>query len=92
MKPELTKWLNLCRKAGAVATGADAVKKALKTQKAHLTLTANDAGAISRDVGPHTATDLTKEELGLLTGRRETSVLAITNKELALKLKEILNI
>ena len=92
MKAELTKWLNLCRKAGAVAAGADAVKKAIRTNKAYLTLTAKDAGAISRDVGPHTATDMSKEELGVLTGRRETSVIAITNKELALKLKEILNI
>ncbi|MCL2084787.1 MAG: ribosomal L7Ae/L30e/S12e/Gadd45 family protein [Oscillospiraceae bacterium] len=99
MSAELAKWLNLCRKAGALPVGAAAARASLKSGKALLTVTASDAGAaivremetLSRDRGvPLLRAGIRKKELGVLTGRGATAVMVVTNSELALKIQEIL--
>jgi ribosomal protein L7Ae-like RNA K-turn-binding protein len=87
----LNKWLNLCRKAGAVAVGDTAVKSALTLGDARLILLASDAGAVAKKIETLAArggvrvldAGAGKEELGQLLGRGTAAVAAITNRELA---------
>ena len=84
--------LGLCRRAGALELGEQAVRAAARRGRAQLILTASDAGgssggraqAVSAWSGAaHMALPYTKEELGALVGRRVCALMAITDIGLA---------
>ena len=84
--------LGLCKKAGALETGEDAIRAAARSGKAQLILAACDAGGGSAGrasaVSEWSETELivlpyTREELGALLGKRVCAVMAITDIELA---------
>ncbi|GHV06789.1 hypothetical protein FACS1894217_06180 [Clostridia bacterium] len=91
---DLVKWLNLCRKAGAVQAGEQPVRKALALGNAEVVLVATDAGAntrkwTSRLTSP-IESGLSKAELGAVFGRGTLSVAAVTNRQLGAKIREVL--
>ena len=88
--PALLGALSLCRKAGALALGHDAVEEALKTGKAQLLLFAADISEGTRRRLQKNAPEglraetlpLSKEALATLT-RKPVGALAVTNAQLA---------
>ncbi len=90
MQSKLLFALSLCRKAGALVTGYDAVKESVDTGKAHIVLCAADAAertvrhmrqACEGIVEFHVM-ELEKSELDRIT-KKPTAVFAVTNRELA---------
>ena len=90
MADKLLSALSLCKKAGALAEGFDAVEGALKSGRAALLLFAKDisAGTKKRAITakPKSLPALTlpyeQKDLAILT-RRPVGVLAVTNEDLA---------
>lgn len=91
--------LGLARKAGRLAAGDHAARHALQDGRAALVVVAEDAGAACRRRFAHlTAREAVpmvvwgrKAELGVLTGRPQCAVVAVTDKGLAAALRERLS-
>ena len=92
--------ISLCRKAGKLKTGFDAVKEAIQKDEVRLVLYAGDLSEKSRDSidwqaqqayspPPCRQVDLTMEELSAVCGRR-AGILAITDQGLAQAVDKLL--
>ncbi|MCG0238018.1 MAG: L7Ae/L30e/S12e/Gadd45 family ribosomal protein [Firmicutes bacterium] len=91
--------LGLCRRAGRLAAGHWAVESALRRGAARLVIVAEDAGAsalrrhqsLARDRGIPVYRVGNREELGRAVGLEPKAVLAVTDGELARKVREALD-
>lgn len=97
MKNRLIDLLTMCRKAGRMTMGFDAVKEDIENEKVVLLLTASDISKKSEKEILFVAekykvaavkTDITKEETGFYLGR-QCGIIGITDKGFAEKIKEL---
>lgn len=82
--------LSLCRKAGALITGFDAVKDSVNNGKAHIVMCASDTspntlkrvGYFCEDIIDFYMMDKTQDELAQIC-KKPAGVFSVTNEELA---------
>lgn len=93
-------FLGLVKKSGQLQIGDDAITTVALSKKARLIITASDAGEYtvkrarnlsdSQDI-PHIILEETKDDLGLITGRKTTAIAAITDMGMAASFVQKLN-
>ena len=89
--------LSLCQRAGKMKTGEDTVEKAIQKKEAKLVIIPEDASDNTKKKFTNSAVYYelplaeigTKEELGRAIGAEMRSIIAITEKGFAKKLKEL---
>lgn len=95
MPDSLLGLLGLCRRAGKLAAGFDAVLKAAEKGSAFLVLSASDASertvrAVREGGAPEPVqTPFTMAQIGAAIGRSETAVLAICDRSMANRVKTL---
>lgn len=95
-KSELLGLLGLARRAGAVVSGTEAVRRAIREGEARLVLTAGDASGVQLDKIRSTMRDRPipravlgdRSALGAAVGRAPLSAVAVTHPSLAARLLE----
>lgn len=97
---KLLSFLGMCKKAGALTIGEEAVGAAMRKGKTYLILTASDAADNTAKRADNyaqwggnilTALPYTKQELGDMLGKRLCAVIAITDLPLAMGFAEKLS-
>lgn len=94
MPDSLLGLLGLCRRAGKLAAGFDAVLKAAEKGSAFLVLSASDASertvrAVREGGAEPVQTPFTMAQIGAAIGRSETAVLAICDRSMANRVKTL---
>lgn len=93
-RAEALRLLGLARRAGAVATGTDAARRAIRTGEARLVLTADDASRVQLDKIEKTLRNQAiprvtlgdRATLGTAVGRGPTTAVAVTGASFAAEL------
>ena len=95
-KSELFGLLGLARRAGAIASGTEAVRRAIREGEARLVLTAEDASSVQLDKIRKTMRDRPipratlgdRSALGAAVGLAPLSAVAVTHPSFAARLRE----
>ena len=82
-RPEVFRLLGLARRAGAVAPGTDATRRAIRRGEARLVLMAGDASRVQLDK--------IRATLGAAIGKAPVAAVAVTDESLATRLLQDLN-
>ena len=98
-RPEVFRLLGLARRAGAVAPGTDATRRAIRRGEARLVLMAGDASGVqlnkirkelnNRPIPQVTLGD--RATLGAAIGKAPLAAVAVTDESLAIRLLQDLN-
>lgn len=99
-RPEVLRLLGLARRAGAVAPGTDAVRRAIREGRAQLILFAGDASSVQLDKIRTTLSDRSipqatlgdRDTLGAAVGLAPLAAVAVTDGSLAGRLLEELRV